>query len=163
MTPKLMEAWFNLMSEAMRGSTDAQQVIRAMSNASSASDETMRMMTRFMPPGIGPIRPDAFNEWLEDWWRMMGVVPRYRYLELLERYELLRSRLEESEKTTRRLQSMIGEKRQEEAQKMLDFWGTTLEETLKAQTEWMQAWMPTAPRQERSLEEKEKSEEKNKE
>lgn len=141
-TPKMMEAWFSLMTEAMHGSADAQKMVRAMSSASATSDDTMRMMMRFMPQGVGTFAPEAFNEWLEEWWRMMGVVPRHRYLELLERYELLRSRLEESEKTSRRLQSMIGEKRQEEAQKVLDFWGSTLEETLKAQSDWMRAWMP---------------------
>lgn len=142
LTPKMMEAWFNLMSEAMRGSTDAQQLVRSLSSTTTISDETMRMMMRFMPPGMMPVQPEALSDWLEDWWRMMGVVPRHRYLELLERYELLRSRLEESEKTSRRLQSMLGEKRQEEAQKVLDFWGNTLEETLKAQTDWMRMWMP---------------------
>lgn len=150
---KMMEAWFNLMTEAMRGSSDAQQVVRSLSSASLISDDTMRMMMRFMPPGMSPLPPEVFGEWLEDWWRMMGVVPRHRYLELLERYELLRSRLEESEKTTRRLQSMMGEKRQEEAKKVLDFWGSTLEETLKAQSEWMRAWMPTPPSQESTSEE----------
>ncbi len=146
LTPKLLEAWFNLMSEAMRGSADAQHLMKTLSSSTTASEETMRMMMRFMPPGMVPLQPEAFTEWIEEWWRMMGVVPRHRYLELLERYELLRTRLEESERTSRRLQSMIGEKRQEEAQKVLDLWGSTLEETLKAQSEWMRAWMPTAPR-----------------
>jgi len=141
-TPKMMEAWFNLMSEAMRGSGDAQQIMKNLSSTTNVSEETLRMMARFMPPGMMPMQPEAMSDWLEEWWRMMGVVPRHRYLELLERYELLRSRLEESEKTSRRLQSMLGEKRQEEAQKVLDFWGNTLEETLKSQNEWMQMWMP---------------------
>ncbi len=144
-TPKMMEAWFNLMSEAMRGSSDAQQIMKNLSSTTNVSEETLRMMTRFMPPGMMPMQPEMMNDWLEEWWRMMGVVPRHRYLELLERYELLRSRLEESEKTSRRLQSMLGEKRQEEAQKVLDFWGNTLEETLKSQSEWMQMWMPRQP------------------
>lgn len=146
LTPKMLEAWFNLMSEAMRGSADAQHLMKTLSSSTTASEEALRMMMRFMPPGMPPLQPEAFNEWMEEWWRMMGVVPRYRYLELLERYELLRTRLEESERTSRRLQSMIGEKRQEEAQKVLDFWGSTLEETLKAQAEWMRAWMPAAAR-----------------
>ena len=144
LTPKMLEAWFNLMSEAMHGSSDEQHLMKALSGSTNTSEETMRMMMRFMPPGMGPLQPEAFNEWMEEWWRMMGVVPRHRYLELLERYELLRTRLEESERTSRRLQSMIGEKRQEEAQKVLDFWGSSLEETLKAQADWMRAWMPDA-------------------
>ncbi len=143
LTPKIMEAWFSLLTDAMRGSSDAQQLIKMLSSTSTVSDETMRMMMRFMPPGMTSMQPEAMTEWLEEWWRMMGVVPRHRYLELLERYEVLRSRLEESERTSRRLQSMLGEKRQEEAQKVLDLWGSTLEETLKTQSDWMRLWMPS--------------------
>jgi hypothetical protein len=84
--------------------------------------------------------PEAFEAWLEEWWKMMGAVPRSRYLEVLERCETLRRRLEEAEATISRLRGMLEEGRQEEARKVLDLGEQMLEETLKAQAEWTRAW-----------------------
>jgi hypothetical protein len=94
-----------------------------------------------MPAGVGRSRPEAFEAWLEEWWKLMGVVPRSRYVELLERCELLRSRLQEAESTISRLRAVIGVRGQEqEARRTLDLGAKALAETLKAQTEWMRLW-----------------------
>lgn len=142
MTPQtLMESWFRLMNEAMRGNTDAQDAIKSLTMAPTSPDQLMRWMTRFMPAATGmnsPVKPEVFENWLDEYWRMMGVVPRHRYLELLERHEITRSRLEESEKTIRQLQGMLGMPgQQQETQKVIDMWGSLLQNTMQAQMEWM--------------------------
>jgi len=71
-----------------------------------------------------------------------GVVPRSRDVELLERYEALRARLEEAEVTIRRLKRLLSEKGHEgDAEKLLDIWSTAVGETLKSQADWMRTWI----------------------
>lgn len=138
--PKVIEAWFTILAEASRGTNQAQEALKFFPKDTARPDEMSRWMTKFMSPNLANASGD-FGEWYENWCRMMGFVPRSRYLELLERYEILRNRLEDSEKKVRSLQSMMGIKGQEEeAKKVLDIWGSTLEKTLSAQTEWMKAW-----------------------
>lgn len=144
-TPNVTEHWLRLMSEAMRGAADAQEAIRALGEMPTTPDQLTRWFTRFMPMaglGASSAAPDTFRDWLEDSWRMMGVVPRYRYLELLERYELLRQRLEEAEKKIQMMRTTMlsGKVPEQEAQKVLDMWEGMLQDTLKLQADWMRAW-----------------------
>lgn len=140
---KMMEAWLNLITEAARGSNEAREVIKSITGTSLRPDEVVRMMTHFMPAGVGPISADTINESLEEYWKMMGVVPRYRYLELLERYEELRIKLEEKERSMRMQPMLDVSPKPEETKKVLDLWGAMLQQTLQAQQEMMQA--VTAP------------------
>jgi len=152
MNPNLVEAWLRLMNASLQGPSEAQAAAQSFSKmlASSqpamAPDEFARWMARFMPAGSMPVQPETFGEALEEWWRLMGFVPRQRYLELLERCELLQRRLEEAEATIQRLQT---QQLDAEGQRILDAWGTTVQETLKAQAEWMRMWasadMPSPP------------------
>ncbi len=147
MGPKMIESWFRLMSEAMRGSSEAQEAFRLLTGASTSQDDMMRWMTRFMPAatgmGMGTGQPEMFGEWVEEWWKVMGVVPRHRYLELLERHEDLRRRLEDCEKRTRGSMPNIGmSANPEEAQKAMNMWGTAMEDMLKMQSQWMQTFFP---------------------
>jgi hypothetical protein len=137
---KIMETWMNLVTEAMRGNGDARETVRTITGSSMRPDEMLRLMTRFMPAGTVPFQAEALNEWLEEYWRMMGVVPRYRYLDLLERYEQLRLRVEEFEKS--RQLPMMSAGQPEEAQKVFGLWSSMMEETMKAQQEMMKAWTP---------------------
>jgi hypothetical protein len=137
----MMEVWLNLMNEAMHGGGEARDVMRSITGTSLTPDQMLRIMTRFMPAGVGTVQAKAFNESLEEYWRMMGVVPRYRYLDLLERYEQLRLRLEENEKASRQL-PMMSAGQPEEAQKVFGLWSSMMEETLKAQQELMKSWTP---------------------
>ncbi|NJN93333.1 MAG: hypothetical protein HC875_04210 [Anaerolineales bacterium] len=76
---------------------------------------------------------------------MMGVVPRYRYLELLERHELLRNRLEQAETTIQKLRkATVGAKiPEQEVQQILNLWEGMLQETLSMQADWMRTWTKT--------------------
>jgi hypothetical protein len=140
---RAMEAWFRLVTEAMQGTQPAQQAIRSLSERPMTPDAVARWMTRFMPTAAGTVKPELFEAWLEGWYKTMGVVPRSRYLEALERAEQLRTRLEEAEHTIQQLRSMIGVRGQEEeARKVLNLWEQTVTETLQAQAAWMRAVWP---------------------
>lgn len=141
----MLEAWFTLMAEAMRGTQEAQEAFRALSEISANPEELSRWMARFMPAAVAStanLQPETFEAQLEEWWRIMGVVPRSRYLEVLERCDTLQRRLDRAEETIRDLRARLaGQERQEaEAQKALDVWNTMMAETLKSQVEWMKAW-----------------------
>jgi hypothetical protein len=143
----LVEVWLRLMSDAMRGTADAQEAMRMLGEVPMTPDRAVRWMTQFMPMmSTGSMaKPEALNDWLEDSWRMMGVVPRYRYLELLERYELLRLRVEETEKKLQNMRKTLpmGKVPEQEAQQILDMWQNMLQETLKMQADWMRGWTTT--------------------
>jgi hypothetical protein len=141
MDPKALEAWHRLMAEAVRGTGEGREALKSLAESPTTPDDLARWWARFMPAGVARSRPEAFEAWLEEWWKLMGVVPRSRYLELLERCELLRSRLQEAESTISRLRAVVGVRGQEqEARRTLDLGAKALAETLKAQTEWMRLW-----------------------
>ncbi|MCB0209479.1 MAG: hypothetical protein KDJ52_09125 [Anaerolineae bacterium] len=150
-TSNFSEMWLRLMSDAMRGTADAQKAMRSLGEVPTSPDHLSRWLTQFMPgtsmPGIPKsAAPDALGDWLEDSWRMMGVVPRYRYLELLERHEILRSRLEKAEKEIRNLRktTFATDVPKQEAQRVLDFWENMLQETIQMQSGWIRSWTDNA-------------------
>lgn len=146
LTQNPMEMWLRLMSDAMRGTADAQEAIRTLGEMPTTPDQLTRWMTRFMPMAVGhSTKPEMMGDWLEDTWKMMGVVPRYRYLELLERHELLRNRLEQAETTIQKLRkATVGAKiPEQEVQQILNLWEGMLQETLSMQADWMRTWTKT--------------------
>ncbi len=145
-TQNPMELWLRLMSDAMRGTADAQEAIRTLGEMPTTPDQLTRWMSRFMPLAAGQSpRPEMMGDWLEDAWRMMGVVPRYRYLELLERHETLRNRLEQAEKTIQSLRKATSGAKipEQEVQQILNLWEGMLQETLSMQADWMRSWTKT--------------------
>ena len=153
--PKLMEAWFKLLAEATKGTGEAQEAFRALGTVSSGDTEAMsRWLAKFMPAAMASasnLQPEAFEAWVEESWRMMGVVPRERYLELLEKHDLLQRRLEKAEDTIKKLRSMLDTtSQQEEAQKVMDLWGSMLSDTLKLQADWMQSWTTKTPEEDQA-------------
>lgn len=140
--PKAMEAWLTLMAEAMRGTHEAQQAMEAYAKMSGTAEEWRRWMERYVPAAQAPSSPEAMEAWVEEWQKMLGVVPRRHYLDVLEKNAELQRRLEEAEETISRLRGLqAGRAAQEEtAQQVMDTWSKMLEETLRTQTEWMQRW-----------------------
>lgn len=136
------EMWLHLMSDAMRGTADAKKAVRSLGEVPTSPDHLSRWMTQFMPGTSFSSGPDAMGEWLEDSWRMMGVVPRYRYLELLERHEILRTRLEKAEREISKLRktTFASDVPKQEAQRVLDFWENMLQETIQMQSGWIRSW-----------------------
>jgi hypothetical protein len=142
-SPKALEAWFTLMAEAMRGTKEAQEAFHTLAEMSNEPEAVRHWMMKFMPAAVSPESPPGIvEEQIEEWWRMMGMVPRSRYLELLEKCDLLQRRLDRAKGTIQRLRAKLGnqEKQEEEARKAGEMWNTMIEETLKAQMEWVKAW-----------------------
>jgi gas vesicle protein len=72
---------------------------------------------------------------------MMGVVPRARYLKLLERHEKLRRDLEAARKKIEQLGGSFESKEQQAAaEEIMNLWTDTLGKTMEAQSEWMRAF-----------------------
>jgi phosphoglycolate phosphatase-like HAD superfamily hydrolase len=141
--PKVMEAWFTLMAEAMKGTKEAQQAFQSLSKATLDPADLNRWMGTFMPglaSSAAPQQGEGPEQWLEDWWRMMGVVPRARYLELLEKYDTLTRRLEQARETIEKMRAALDDKARPEVKNVLDLWNTMLDETVKMQEQWARAW-----------------------
>jgi len=139
--PVVIEAWLRLMQETMQGAGRAQETLRGLGEAWKSPEELNRWMESVPPLRSGFSSSEEFREWMQEWWKMMGVVPRSRYLELLERYDVLRTRLEEAEATIQRLRATLGVKGQEkQANEILDHWETATHAALKAQSEWLRTW-----------------------
>jgi hypothetical protein len=151
----VIELWLRLMSDAMRGAADAQQAMRSLGEMPMTPDQLTRWMAQFMPVAAAQTsKPEMLGDWLEETWRMMGVVPRYRYLELLERCELLRSRLEKAEKTIQKMRKATSGSKmpEQEAQRILNMWEGMLQDTLSMQAEWMRAWAAAGSNREKGEE-----------
>ena len=139
-----MEAWFTLMQEANK----APDAFKTWPKMPVRPEEWQQWMGQFMPNAAAtPNSPDLFEAWLENWHQAMGVVPRSRYLELLEKHDQLQRKLEKAEETIQSMRTMLEsrEQYQQEAKKALNMWGTMMEETAKVQGDWMRAWT-TAPK-----------------
>jgi hypothetical protein len=149
--PKLLEAWHRMMAEAMRGAGDAQNVVKAFAEAKNPAEWFARWMQQQDLPGAPQqltgggegLKPEEMSdEWLEQWYRAMGVVPRGRYLELLERYDMLRRELEKARERIERLEKKHGTTASERtADEMMDVWKSSLDDTLRAQRDWMQSFL----------------------
>ena len=143
---RFAEAWFRLLAEAVRGTRAAQATIRSLADGNLTPDKLARQNAEgvgacLLEATTGASR-EALTQWTEELWSTIGVVPRSRYVELLERYEALRARLEEAEVTIRRLKRLLSEKGHEgDAEKLLDIWSTAVGETLKSQADWMRTWI----------------------
>ena len=124
----------------MQGGNQAQDTFRFLAQAWKSQEELNRWMERFLPKNE-TFSPEEVRERIEDWWKIMGVVPRSRYLELLDRCEVLRARLEEAEATIQQLRATVGVTGQEKQAN--EVWETTIQTTLKAQDEWVETWLET--------------------
>lgn len=138
--PKLIEAWYRFMAEAVRETSDAQAFFDRFAEGQAPAEWLARWM-RQEGAAAPPASEELPDEWLEQWYKMMGVVPRHRYLELLDRYERLRQRLEEAREKIERMGGSPNTTEQEAAaEELMDRWKTALDETLRAQSEWMRTF-----------------------
>ena len=135
MDTRLMETMIRLMSDAMRGVTGAQQALSSLSELPARPEALVEWMRENVPAAADLTQSQLFGEQLEQWFKLMGFVPRKRHLELLERYDDLRIKLEEAEAMKTQLQQAIGP--QHAAAKLLDTFGETISKTLDAQRVWL--------------------------
>ena len=144
MDTKLVEQWLRMAADALRGTEQARKAFDALGATPPTADALERWWRLWFPAGEeapAPPEPEQLREWVESWWENLGVVPKYRYMELLRRYEALKARLEEAEETVRNLRKILSEQGgSEEARSAVDRWAELTEEALKAQMEWARAW-----------------------
>jgi hypothetical protein len=148
MDARLVELWLRLTADAVRGADDAQRALEALSSAPLTESSLSAWMKLWLPEArsdsgrVSPTDVSEFETLLESWWRLLGVVPRYRYDELQQRYDELRRRLEQAEGTMRRLRGTLSSTGHEaEAQAVLDAWEQVTRQTLDAQAEWARHWL----------------------
>ena len=136
-----IDAWLSLVTDTMQEGNRSQDAFRYLATAWKSQHEMNKWIERFLPKSEISRRPEEIRGWIEDWWKIMDVVPRSLYLELLERNELLKAKLEEAETTIKQLRATVGVTGQEEqSNEILSVWETTIQTTLKAQNEWVQTW-----------------------
>ena len=135
-----IDAWLRLVTETTQEGNRAQGAFRYLTTAWKSQQEMSKWIERFLPKS-DVSRPEDIRGWIEDWWKVMDVVPRSLYLELLEINELLKTKLEEAETTIQQLRATVRMTEQEEqANEILNAWETTVQTTLKAQNRWLQTW-----------------------
>lgn len=146
MDAKQLEAWLRLSADAVRGAEQAKEAIQLLGRGPLSPDAMAAWMQMWMPqPGgaAGVTKPvetppvQEFQSMVEAWWAGLGVVPRSRYLEAVQRCEELRARLEEAEQTVTHLRELLAAGDYDaEATEALDTWDTITRRALEAQAEW---------------------------
>lgn len=144
-----LRLWLRLLTETMQGGR--LNIFRCFAMP-WPSHELLNAWLECGLPRAEISRPDMVRVSIEHWWQLMGVVPRAVYLELLERKEVLATRLEEAEATIQQLRSTIGTKGQEAQgnetltvwETAMNLWQTAIQTTLKAQNEWLLTWTDIA-------------------
>ena len=145
MDPKLLEAWLRLTADALKGTEEARKTLETLGVTPPSREALARWAAAWLPQygeRREPPQGGELQEIAEQWWKALGVVPRHRYLELLERYEELRVRLEEAEKTIRNLRDVLARRGSdsEAGSELLDQWEETTRKVLEAQSEWAKSW-----------------------
>ncbi len=136
---KVLESLIRLTSDAMQGAVGAQNAVKSLADLPSNPDEVMGWIQKNVPTVGSLSKSELFGDQFDQWFKMMGFVPRARYVELLERYEELRLKLEEAEKTHHRLESLLDPAHV--ASEVLNAWGSTLHKALETQSQWLSAFL----------------------
>jgi hypothetical protein len=137
--PRVVEAWSRML-KLMQASAETMEVLGPLA-VGLTRDQLAALLARASSarPRGGKAPPGL--EQMEQIWALLGVVPRYRHEELQERYEALRSRLEEAEVTIHRLRGELDEKEREpEARQVVDAWGEAVGRTLRMQADLMRSF-----------------------
>ncbi len=142
MDSRLVEDWLRLTADALRGAEDARKAMEALGAGPLTPDGLAGWARAWMPKQASAAPdPGDLQELVEEYWKALGVVPRQRHLELLEKYEELKARLEEAESTVKNLRELLASRgREQEAEGVIGEWEDLTRKALKAQTEWARTW-----------------------
>lgn len=142
MDAKVLEDWLRLTADALRGTEQARKALEALGSNPLTPEALTRWTRLWMGGGSAPPpEPSQLQEVLEEYWKALGVVPRHQYLELLDRYEELKARLEEAESTVKNLRALLGQRGQEnEVTGVLEEWERLTRAALETQAEWARSW-----------------------
>ncbi|GAB4264668.1 hypothetical protein [Deferrisoma sp.] len=145
MNPKLWEEWLRWSTQILEGTGAARQAFESLGTKPPSPEELARWAKAWLPAESRPADPGELQEVLERWWDLLGVVPRYRYVELLRRYEELKERLEQAEETVRHLRTLLRDKEgvAPDVTSAVDQWAELTQKALDAQMEWARTWLGT--------------------
>jgi hypothetical protein len=142
---QLMEVWLRLTADAVKGAEEARKALGALAEAPLSPEGLSRWAAAWLPSGkLGGTAadPGELRALVEEWWKALGVVPRGLFLDLLARYETLRTRLEEAEEAVKNLRELLQAKGQEtEAKHALQGWEELTRKALDLQEQWFRTWM----------------------
>lgn len=139
--PDLIEAWYRFLAEAARETSNVEAFFDSYAKGQQPAEWVARWMKQHGDADAPPKPEEVPDEWLNQWYKMMGVVPRARYLKLLERHEKLRQDLEAARKKIEQLGgSFESTEQQAAAEQIMNLWTDTLDKTVEAQSEWMRAF-----------------------
>jgi hypothetical protein len=145
----MLEAWSRLL-RGMQSSAETMELLLPFTGGLSR-DQLNSLLTGASVTGGRSAPTPPGMEAIEQFWSLLGVVPRYRYEELEERYQALRARLEEAEVTIQRLRKLMDEKGgQPEARRVLDTWASAVGETLTMQAGMMRSMTGLSTPQQKS-------------
>ncbi|HCR49905.1 MAG TPA: hypothetical protein DIW24_09765, partial [Bacteroidetes bacterium] len=86
----------------------------------------------------GTRNPAELQKMQDDWHRVMGVVPRQRYLDLLEKYDALQRQLELTEQALRAAKAPTTATTDHEPnEQIVKSWQQMAEQTLSLQSAWL--------------------------
>ena len=138
MDTTIFEFWQTMMRQAAQHPEWWQQTTKAMPEGMMPKPEWVQ---QWMAAGASALSPEA-EQHLEDWYRMMGVVPRQRYLELLEKYDALNRKWEAAEATLRKLQeNKAKDVAEETSQNLMETLKAAADSTMAMQSFWLSQLM----------------------
>jgi hypothetical protein len=140
--PKLLEAYFRFMAEAMKQQGQAKDFFEAFQKATSP-EAWATFLQKAAPDiqGMPDMSMAGFQSLSESYWRALGFVPRLQYDELETKYLELKEKLEVAEREAERLKSLLSGEQQERAKEAIDAWTEAIQGTLEAQTKWWSSWL----------------------
>jgi hypothetical protein len=132
--PNLLETWFQYLASIP--TTDVGQFQQAVQRFMEGKMPTFTDVSAFNQTIHQATQGKEAFAVREEWLKTMGMVPRERYLALLEKYEVALQQLEAAEKQIESLNAMLSGEMQKEQAKAIETWQKSFEQGLKTQMDW---------------------------
>lgn len=130
-----LELWYRQMTSLAKDATQWQKFTQLFSEGKPSSLEDMQRWYKTVSALVE--NPEAKNM-QEEWFKAMGVVPRERYLALLERHEEVIRQLEAAEAQIKTLKALVAKDALGvEGEKVFNTWQSAFEKTLEVQSSWL--------------------------
>ena len=141
----LLSAWLDLFNATLRSGQAVQQVWEQLAQQPEVEKALRGWWSQTYPqadpPPAGGFPDSAAQQvWLEQWQKTMGIVPRRRYLDLLEENDALRRQLRDAAATIERLRTQQPGDPSAAAEAAGNVLNQMFQETMKTQAEWLKRW-----------------------
>lgn len=135
METTLFELW---LKQIQRASEDPEWWQWMLGTKHDADTSAKEWLNRWKSILTGTGNPAEIQKVQDDWFRMMGVVPRQRYLDLLEKCDALQRQLETTEHALKAATAaMSPESEKGSKAQMVDAWQQMATQTLALQQAWL--------------------------